>query len=114
MFVSQKIRFSVAVLVLGLAVLAYAAPASKPSASSGPAASQPASQPAAALSKSPFANVRCPIMGSKIDPTKVPPALVREYKGQKIAFCCAMCPPRWDKLTPEQKDAKLKAAMQPN
>jgi hypothetical protein len=48
-------------------------------------------------------------MGSAIDPAKVPDSLTRDYKGQKVGFCCGACPPAWDKLTPEQKDAKLKA-----
>jgi hypothetical protein len=55
-------------------------------------------------------NVRCPITGNKIDPDKVPADLTREWKGQKIGFCCAACPPAWDKLTDEQKQAKLDAA----
>ena len=54
-----------------------------------------------------FVNGTCPIMGTPIDPANVTPDLVREYKGQKVAFCCAMCPPQWDKLTDAEKDAKL-------
>ncbi len=54
-----------------------------------------------------FANTACPIMGSPIDPEKVPDSLIREYNGQKIGFCCAGCPSMWDKLTDEQKQAKL-------
>ena len=54
-----------------------------------------------------FANVRCPIMNAPIKPDKVTRNLVREYKGQKIAFCCAGCPAAWDKLTEKEKDAKL-------
>ena len=57
-----------------------------------------------------FANTNCPIMGTAINPAKVPASLIREYKGQKVAFCCASCPPAWDALTDEQKDAKLAAA----
>jgi ribosome-associated protein YbcJ (S4-like RNA binding protein) len=56
-------------------------------------------------------NVRCPIMGSAIDPAKVPESLIRQYKGQKVGFCCPACPQAWDNLTDEQKDAKLSAAM---
>ena len=59
-----------------------------------------------------FANVRCPIMNSPIVPGKVTKKLIREYKGQKIAFCCAGCPSAWDKLTDAKKDAKL-AGMKP-
>ena len=56
-----------------------------------------------------FVNSHCPIMtANAIDPAKVTDALTRDYKGQKVAFCCAMCPPAWDKLTDAEKDAKLK------
>jgi hypothetical protein len=61
-----------------------------------------------------FANTRCPIMGTAIDPAKVTESLTRVYKGQTIAFCCSMCPPAWDKLTDAQRDAKLgQASAQP-
>lgn len=54
-----------------------------------------------------FVNNRCPIMGSPINPDKVTNDLIREYKGQKVAFCCAGCPSTWDKLTDAEKNAKL-------
>ncbi len=54
-----------------------------------------------------FANNRCPIMGSPINPEKVTKNLIGDYKGQKVAFCCAGCPSTWDKLTDAQKQAKL-------
>ena len=54
-----------------------------------------------------FANVRCPIMGAPINPDKVAKNLIRDYKNQKIAFCCAGCPATWDKLTDAEKDSKL-------
>ncbi len=57
-----------------------------------------------------FANNRCPIMGSPINPEKVTKNLIRDYKGQKVAFCCAGCPSTWDKLTNAQKQAKLAKA----
>jgi len=38
--------------------------------------------------KSKFANTRCPIMGSPINPDKVGKRLIRDYKGEKVAFCC--------------------------
>ncbi len=57
-------------------------------------------------------NAVCPIMGNKIDPAKVPDSLIREYKGQKVGFCCAGCPVAWDKLSDAEKDAKLQAALQ--
>ena len=55
-----------------------------------------------------FANTKCPIMGSPIDPAKVTPDLVRVYNGKKIGFCCAGCPARWDKLTDAEKEVKLR------
>jgi hypothetical protein len=54
-----------------------------------------------------FANARCPIMNSPINSDKVTKNLIRDYKGQKVAFCCAGCPSAWDKLTDAQKQAKL-------
>jgi hypothetical protein len=54
-----------------------------------------------------FANNRCPIMGAPINPNKISKNLIRDYKGQKVAFCCAGCPSTWDKLTDAQKQAKL-------
>ena len=54
-----------------------------------------------------FANNRCPIMGSPINPTKVKENLIRDFDGQKVAFCCAGCPAQWDKLTKSQKGYKL-------
>ncbi len=54
-----------------------------------------------------FANNRCLIMGSPIIPEKVTKNLIRDYKGRKVAFCCAGCPSTWDKLTDAQKQVKL-------
>jgi hypothetical protein len=54
-----------------------------------------------------FANDRCPLMGAPINPDKVGKNLIRDYKGQKVAFCCGGCPAAWDKLTDAEKDAKL-------
>lgn len=54
-----------------------------------------------------FVNNRCPIMGSPINPEKVTNDLIREYKNQKVAFCCAGCPSTWDELTDTEKNAKL-------
>lgn len=54
-----------------------------------------------------FVNDKCPIMGTAIDPANVTEDLTREYKGQKVAFCCNMCPSQWDKLSDAEKEAKL-------
>jgi Cu(I)/Ag(I) efflux system membrane fusion protein len=91
--------------VCGMALVKRSKPAPKP-----PATSQPTSQPTTAEGKAKIVNARCPIMGGAIDPARVSDSLTRDYKGQKVAFCCGGCPASWDKLTPEQKDAKLKAA----
>ena len=60
-----------------------------------------------------FVNTRCPIMDSPINPKKVTKTLIRDYNGQKLAFCCAGCPSAWDKLTNLQKQAKLAKASTP-
>lgn len=57
-----------------------------------------------------FVNSKCPLMDSPINPDKVTKNLIREYKGQKVAFCCSKCLPKWDKLTDAEKDAKLAKA----
>ncbi len=57
-----------------------------------------------------FANTNCPIMGTPIQATNVPPSLVRILDGQRVAFCCPGCPGAWDRLPPGEKAAKLAAA----
>jgi hypothetical protein len=57
-----------------------------------------------------FANTNCPIMGTPIQATSVPPSLIRILDGQKVAFCCPGCPGAWDRLSPTEKAAKLAAA----
>jgi hypothetical protein len=56
-------------------------------------------------------NTRCPMMGSKIDPAKVPASLTREFNGRKVGFCCGGCPVAWDRLTDTQKQGKLDALL---
>ncbi len=63
------------------------------------------------LQMGPIVNVRCPIMGSKIDPAKVPANLTKVYKSGKIGFCCAGCPAMWDKLSDEDKARKLRQSV---
>ena len=57
-----------------------------------------------------YANTKCPIMGNIIDPEKVTADLQTEFKGEKVAFCCAACPAQWDELSDEEKAAKLAAS----
>jgi hypothetical protein len=51
-----------------------------------------------------FANEKCPIMGGKPDPE-----LVVQWDGKTIGFCCDGCPQKWEKLSDEEKAAKLAA-----
>jgi hypothetical protein len=60
---------------------------------------------------SPFVNDRCPILGTAIDPTKVPANLTRLYGSRTVAFCCAGCPQKWDQLANSEKTAKLASGM---
>jgi len=61
-------------------------------------------------SNSAVVNTKCPMMGGKVDPKKVPEKLVRKFKDQAVGFCCAGCPEKWDKLSDEDKAKKLAIA----
>ena len=74
---------------------------SSPSATMSPTSPLVDEQPTAAV------NDRCPITGKAVDPAKVPADLTREFKGQKVGFCCGGCPATWDKLPEPEKQAKL-------
>ena len=65
------------------------------------------------MGKGRFVNVRCPILGTKLEPEKVPQNLTRTYMGKKVGFCCAGCPEQWDKLSPEEKASKLGKVLRP-
>jgi hypothetical protein len=65
------------------------------------------------IDKMPCVNGKCPISGKEFDKMDVPADHTRMYKGMKIGFCCSNCPIAWDKLTDEEKDAKLKEIMPP-
>jgi len=56
-------------------------------------------------------NVRCPIMGNKVDPAKMTAKLTTVYNGQKIGVCCPGCIPAWNKLSAAQKRAKFQASL---
>jgi hypothetical protein len=66
------------------------------------------------MDKGKIANARCPIMGTKLNPEKVPPDLTRKYMGRKVGFCCGGCPQQWDKLSPAEKAKKLGKVIPPN
>lgn len=104
MDIRMKLRRGVWTAVLAVACLGALGAVSCKDQSASPAS--PANQAAAT-----YANTRCPIMNSPIDPSAVTPALTRTYKGKVVAFCCNVCPPQWDKLTDAQKGAKLAAVM---
>jgi hypothetical protein len=57
-----------------------------------------------------YVNRTCPIMGNPIQHDSVKPQLVRQHKGQAVAFCCGGCPAAWDRLSAEQKATKLSEA----
>ena len=60
------------------------------------------------MGKGKFLNTSCPIMGGKLDPTKVTADLTKTFKGGKVGFCCASCLGAWDKLSDEDKEQKLR------
>ncbi len=62
------------------------------------------------MCKGKIVNARCPMMGTKLDPSKVTASLTKTHKGKKVGFCCAGCPSAWDKLTDQQKQEKLDKA----
>jgi hypothetical protein len=65
------------------------------------------------MGKRRIANARCPIMGTKLNPEKVPQNLTRTYKGKQVGFCCAGCPQQWDKLPPEEQVKRLEKVLPP-
>jgi len=58
-------------------------------------------------------NGTCPITGGALGQDGVVARLTRDYKGQKIGFCCDGCPESWDKLTDAEKNAALGKAKKP-
>ncbi len=54
-----------------------------------------------------YVNTYCPIMQQNKISGDVPDSLVTEFKGRKVAFCCAGCPAAWDELSEQEKIAKL-------
>jgi hypothetical protein len=41
----------------------------------------------------------------------VDPAVVVEWKGQKVGLCCKGCMPKWEKLSEAERDAALATAV---
>lgn len=102
----------VAMVAIALLTLSIAGCEKEPAPPAKPAqpSTAPAEEATAAVEVA-FANVKCPMMGTKIDPTNVPASLIREFKGKKVAFCCPECPGAWDELSDEEKKSKLKSAL---
>ena len=66
------------------------------------------SEPAVIVSSIPV-NTVCPIMGGEVQ-SDGGSAI---WNGTTVAFCCEGCAPKWDKLSDEDKAAKLPAANKP-
>lgn len=49
------------------------------------------------------ANTKCPITGDPVDA-----AVTVAFEGKKVAFCCKDCIPEWNKLSVEEKRARIK------
>lgn len=52
-------------------------------------------------------NGKCPMSGKPVSKA----ATMRAFDGKVVGFCCGGCPAKWDKMTDDQKKAKLDAAM---
>lgn len=51
-------------------------------------------------------NMTCPMM----DDHDADPEVTVTYKGKKVAFCCEKCIGGWEKLSDEERDARLASA----
>ncbi len=101
------VRLTVTSLVLAGVVILLGAGCQQSGSGAGPTACPAVTAAPAAK----VVNVTCPMMGSKIDPANVPDSLICEHKGQKVGLCCGGCRKAWDKLSDEEKDAKLQACL---
>jgi hypothetical protein len=61
----------------------------------------------------PVVNEKCPMSGMKLDREKVPADLRVDFKGKPVGFCSKPCVEAWNKLTDEEKQAKLDKVMPP-
>lgn len=74
--------------------------ASQPQAPKPPASEPPSKAPDAAKAKAktpgdPYALDTCPISGGKLG--SMGDAVVKTYDGREVRFCCASCPPKFEK-----------------
>jgi len=58
-----------------------------------------------------IANVRCPIMGNKINLVKLTAKSTITYKGKTLGVCCPGCIQSWNKLSAAEKEAKFQASL---
>lgn len=76
--------------------------------SSGPVKDEMAERalggPKASTADSRTINSMCPIGGHEFNPVNHSEELVREYKGDKIGFCCDGCSTAWDAMGAKQRD----------
>jgi len=63
------------------------------------------------MQKMPCSNAKCPVEGKSIDRMNCSNELTQMHKCMKVGFCCSACRLAWDKLTDNDKDAKLKDSM---
>ena len=61
----------------------------------------------------PVVNAWCPIVSENpVSSTKATSrALTRNWRGQRVGFCCEGCPATWDGLSDEQRSAALSRAI---
>jgi hypothetical protein len=61
----------------------------------------------------PVVNAWCPIVSENpVSSTKSKSkSLTRNWRGQRVGFCCEACPATWDGLTDEQRSAALSRAI---
>ena len=52
-------------------------------------------------------NTHCPIMGNPVDKAETDPAMMKDWNGKKVAFCCPPCLEEWDELSDAEKAEKI-------
>ncbi len=62
---------------------------------------------ATSIASAEIVNTTCPIMGSPVVAKDLEPALIKDWNGKKVGFCCPPCLEEWDELTDAQKAEKL-------
>jgi hypothetical protein len=103
------------VTAIGVAVFATLATAGDNDAAKTDASVAPAAPAASAVSNSAYPLDHCIVSGQKLGGMGDP--VVKTYDGREVKFCCAMCPPKFekDKATYMKKlDEAIVAAEKPN